>query len=358
MARGSLVVACGLLALTGCASGGAGSAVSEPSANASDASAEVMDQAEWSKIEDAANKEGEVTVYGVVNAKTVDAITSGFAKDYPNIKLTYVRLSPSDIRARLDAEIASGNAGADAVDNLDHASFDGYAAKGALLPLTVPSLGDPEFDRTKYERTPYVAQFVDGPYAWAWNTKLLPQGISSWQDYLNLDVSQLAATDPSIGPSVAAMYETFEGSDAGGSGFLDKLTAKGKPRIYAGSNPQVAALAAGEVAASLPVPVAVAATIKATGAPIDYRLPPTTQSITSELAVVKSAKHLNAAQVFANWLLGKAGQGAVAQGGFVAVRGGTPQTIDTKGATLVELPQITTDQFKAFLQRWNQLLAQ
>ncbi|WP_170850741.1 extracellular solute-binding protein [Arthrobacter sp. OV608] len=317
-----------------------------------------MDQAEWSKIEDAANKEGEVTVYGVVNAKTVDAITSGFAKDYPNIKLTYVRLSPSDIRARLDAEIASGNAGADAVDNLDHASFDGYAAKGALLPLTVPSLGDPEFDRTKYERTPYVAQFVDGPYAWAWNTKLLPQGISSWQDYLNLDVSQLAATDPSIGPSVAAMYETFEGSDAGGSGFLDKLTAKGKPRIYAGSNPQVAALAAGEVAASLPVPVAVAATIKATGAPIDYRLPPTTQSITSELAVVKSAKHLNAAQVFANWLLGKAGQGAVAQGGFVAVRGGTPQTIDTKGATLVELPQITTDQFKAFLQRWNQLLAQ
>lgn len=357
MARGSLVVACGLLALTGCASGGAGSAAGNSNASPSDALSKVMDQAEWSKVVDAANKEGEVTVYGVLNTKTVDLLPAAFHKDYPNIKLTYVRLSASDIRARLDAEIASGNAGADAVDNLDHPTFDGYAAKGALLPLTAPSLGDPEFDRAKYQRTPYVATFANLGYAWAWNTKLLPNGISSWQDYLNLPASQVGATDPSIGPTVAALYESMEKSDAGGSGFLDKLTAKGKPQIYAGSNPQVAALSAGEVAASLPVPVAVAATIKATGAPIDYRLPQEAPSVPNELAVVKSAKHPNAAQVFANWLLSKAGQGVVAQGGFVAVRQDAPQTIDTKGVTLVELPQITTEQFKAFLQRWNQLLA-
>lgn len=354
--RASLVVACGLLALTGCASGGAGSAAGNSSAGPSDASAKVLDQAEWSKVVDAANKEGEVVVYGVLNAKTVELLPAAFQKDYPNIKLTYVRLSASDITARLDAEIASGNAGADAVDNLDHPTFDGYAAKGALMPLAVPSLGDSDFDRAKYQRTPYVATLANTVYAWAWNTKLLPKGISSWQDFLNLDPSQMGATDPSIGPTVAALFESMEKSDTGGSGYLDKLTAKGTPRIYAGSNPQVAALSAGEVVASLPVPVAVAATIKATGAPIDYRLPQSAPSIPNEVAVVKSGKHPNAAQVFANWLLSKPGQAVVVQGGFVAVRDDAPQTIETKGATLVELPQITTQQFKTFLARWNQLL--
>ncbi|SEQ15312.1 iron(III) transport system substrate-binding protein [Arthrobacter sp. OV608] len=355
--RGSLVVACALLALTGCASGGAGSATGGSDANPSAAANKVMDEAEWSKIVDAANKEGEVTIYGAWNTTVVDVLPSAFQKDYPNIKLTYARLSPADIGARLNAEIASGNAGADVVGNLDIPTFDAYASKGALMPLTFPALSDPAFDRAKYQRTPYVETFGNQPYVWAWNTKLLPKGISNWQDFLNMDPSMVGVTDPSIGPIVASLYQEIEKPDVAGSGFLEKLTAKGKPGIYAGSNPQITALSAGEVAASMPVPVAVAATIKATGAPIDYRLPPTASSVSGEIAVVKSAKHPNAGQVFANWLLGKSGQALMSKGGFIPVLKGTPSDIKADGSTLVEIPAITSDQFKAFVQRWNQLLA-
>jgi iron(III) transport system substrate-binding protein len=168
----------------------------------------------------------------------------------------------------------------------------------------------------------------------------------------------VGVTDPSIGPTVASLYQLIETPEQAGPEYLDELMAGDNPKIYPGSNPQVTALAAGEIIASLPVPVAVAASIKGTGAPIEYQLPPETPSIPSELAVVKSAKHPNAAQVFANWLLSEAGQKVIAEGGFIAVREDTSQTIDTSGAELVEIPQITTEEFQAFLQRWNELLAQ
>lgn len=360
MVRGSVVVAaCGLLALTGCASGGAGSAQSVSTASPTDAPTEVMDDAEWSKIVDAANEEGELVIYGLLNPKASDPLPAAFQEDYPDIKLTYVRSSAADVTARVDAELAAGNVGADAIDNLDHPTFDGYANKGALLPLTVPALGDPEVDRERIQRTPYVANFADTVYAWAWNTNTLPQGVSAWDDYLSMDTSQLGVTDPSIGPTVASLYQTMETPETGGPKFLDKLmAADGTPRIYPGSNPEIAALAAGEVSALLPVPAGNVATVKATGAPIDYKVYPDAGSIPNEVAVLKAAKHPNAAQVYANWLLTESGQKLIAQGGFIPVREGTPALTQTNGASLLEIPQITTAEFKAFQERWNQLLAQ
>ncbi|SEQ49091.1 iron(III) transport system substrate-binding protein [Arthrobacter sp. OV608] len=357
MAHGCLLVAGGLLALTGCASAGAGSSTSNSGANPADVSNKIMDQAEWSKVVDAANKEGELTIYGLLSPSMSDPLPAAFQKDYPNIKLTYVRSTPADITARVDAELAAGNVGADVVDILDHPTFDAYANKGALLPLTVPALGDPKVDRAKNQRTPYVVTMGSAVYAWAWNTKLMPQGINSWQDLLNVDPSHLGVTDPSIGPTVASVLQTTEKPQTGGSAFLDKLTSKGAPRSYPGSNPQIAAMAAGEISATMPVPAGNVASVKATGAPVDYKVYPNAGSIRNEVVVLKAGKHPNAAQVYVNWLLGEAGQTIIAKGMY-AVREGVSGLIQTNGVTLEEIPQITTDEAKAFQQRWKKLLGQ
>lgn len=357
--RGSVITAVALFTLTGCASGGgAGSAVDGPSAQPSEASDELMSEEEWAEVVDAANEEGEVTVYGVMNPTYIELMPAAFQEEYPDITVTYVRLGPADLTARLDAEVAAGNAGADAIDNLDHPTFDAYADRGVLMPLAVPALGDPEYDRATFQRTPYVATASDAAYAWAWNSDLLPEGISSWDDFLDIDTELVGVTDPSIGPTVTSLYQMIETPEQAGPEYLDKLMAAGKPKIYPGSNPQVAALAAGEVSASLPVPAAVVALQKAAGAPVDYRLPADSPSIPNEIAVVKSAKNPNAALVYTNWVLSEAGQEVQAESGFLAVRDGITQIVDVDGAALSEIPQITSDEFQAFVQRWNQLLAQ
>lgn len=359
LVRSSMVSVFALLALTGCASGGgAGSSVDAPSVQPGDASDELLSEEEWAEVVDAANEEGEVTVYGVMNPAYIEKMPAAFQEEYPDIKVTYVRLGPADLTARLDAEVAAGNAGADAIDNLDHPTFDSYADKGVLMSLAVPALGDADFDREKYQRTPYVATASDAAYAWAWNTQLLPEGISSWDDLLDVNPELVGVTDPSIGPTVTSLFQMIETREQAGADFLDELVADGKPQIYPGSNPQVAALAAGEVSASLPVPAAVVALQKAAGAPVDYRLPAEAPSIPNEIAVVKTAKHPNAALVYTNWVLSEAGQEVQAQSGFLAVRDGVTQDVDVDGSTLSEIPQIPADEFTAFVQRWNELLAQ
>jgi ABC-type Fe3+ transport system substrate-binding protein len=61
--------------------------------------------------------------------------------------------------------------------------------------------------------------------------------------------------------------------------------------------------------------------------------------------------------VYVNWLLGEAGQTIIAKGMY-AVREGVSGLIQTNGVTLEEIPQITTDEAKAFQQRWKKLLGQ
>ncbi|XAS74392.1 extracellular solute-binding protein [Micrococcaceae bacterium Sec5.1] len=354
--RWFFIAVCGLMMLTACGSGGAGSAV-KPDSGPSTVSAKTLDEAEWSKVVDSANKEGQVTVYGVLNAKLVTILPEAFHKAYPDITVKYVRLSPADIEARLNAEIASGNATGDVFDNLANNVVDKMADTGKLVPLALPELANPEFDRKVNQRTPYSAYISQTPYAWAWNTKLLPEGIHSWGDFLKLKSSLLGVTDPSIGPAVVGLYQAMEQPQTGGEGFLDKLFSQGKPQIYAGSNPQVAALGAGEVAALLPVPLANVLAAKDGGAPVDFSLYDGSYTIPAEVGVLEGSPHPNAAQVYANWLLSEDGQKALAAGGIQPIVKSVPPRYDSKGIEFVMDKPLPPKDFTAFQQRWAKMLA-
>lgn len=355
--RGSVVLGCGLLMLTACSSsGGAGSATTPDSSSSSSSEmAEIMNEKEWSKVVEAANEEGEVVVYGVMNAALVTTLPEAFHKAYPEITVTYVRLSPADIEARLSAEIASGNMIADAFDNLQNIVVDGFADQDALMPLAFPSLDDSEYDRGANQRTRYSAYLGETPYAWAWNTNLLPEGITSWQDFLDLDRSLVGVTDPSIGPAVASLYMASEAPDVAGEGFLDELLAGDNPQIYAGSNPAVTSLAAGEIAAVLPVPVANVVTAKDAGAPVDFKLYDGSYTIPTELGILEGPNP-NAAQVWANWLLSEEGQEALGAGGYSPILP-VPTLFETEGVSFVRDEPLPEDDFVAFQQRWNEMLA-
>lgn len=356
MVRGSVVVGCGLLMLTACSSAGGAGSATLPDSNSESSSemAEVMSEQEWSEIVDAANEEGEVVVYGVMNAALVETLPEAFQEAYPEIKVTYVRLSPADVEARLGAEIASGNLIADAFDNLQNIVVDGFADQDALTPLAFPALDDPQYDREANQRTRYSAYLGGTPYAWAWNTDLLPDGITSWDDFLELDRSLVGVTDPSIGPAVASLYMATE--DLAGDGYLNELLAGNNPQIYPGSNPQVTSLTAGEIAASLPIPAAVAATAKQDGAPVDFSLYDGYYDIPTEFGLLADAPHPNAAQVWANWLLSEEGQEVLGEGGYSTILP-VPTLFETEGFESVRDKPLPQDDFVAFQQRWNEMLA-
>src|SRR6478735_5752261 len=95
------------IVLAGC--GGAEPAGPEQGATAPPPT--TVDAAAWTKIEEAANSEGQATAY--VSLTGMDPVFADFMKAYPKIKVTLSQVPTADLLPRLDQELGVGAQGAD-----------------------------------------------------------------------------------------------------------------------------------------------------------------------------------------------------------------------------------------------------
>jgi iron(III) transport system substrate-binding protein len=336
---GALVAA--LLLVAGCGSSGSSKASSSDAAGGSSPTSTASP--EWQKVLDAANKEGSVVWYYVVPPPTATHVIDAFEKAYPDIKVQGVRVL-SEVKSKLDAERTTGSKGADVVSHSEQDLVPELRPAGQLVDIKGPAFAD--WASSKAELGPDAVVSSYTVLGIAWNTDAVSTPLKGYEDLLKPEFKggKIGIVKPSTGGT--ADYYSFLEKHLGDD-FLTKLAAQ-KPRVYETLVPMQQALEAGEIdVASYATPSILADKDK--GAPVEYLQVNPAWGAPIDSFIVKWNTHPNAAQVFMNFMLSKAGQRAFGQDQAPGLDG-------VKGILMAnEVDPVTTsiDEQNALISEWN-----
>ncbi|MDX3264989.1 extracellular solute-binding protein [Streptomyces sp. MI02-2A] len=300
LAAASLVTACGAGGSE--AAAGSGPADGQPLVLRSETVADA-------KLMDAARKEGTFTLYDNYPEEQWKNVVESFTHD-TGIKVNHLRLATPNLYQRFTAEKAGGKQSADVVEFGDPTLMDQLSKKGYLQPYKSPLRGalPPQFQNDDVYET--YMQILMVP---VYNTRVLQDSDAptGWNQLLAGSAGKLGVTPITAGGSAFTVYN-FLDTKAGPDG-LRRLAAK-KPRIYESVVPLGQDLIRGEISLAISDSGQTLQQIRQ-GAPLKpLYFPEGVPAIPNLSALASNAAHPNAAKVYENWLLSKAGGEAIVKG--------------------------------------------
>jgi iron(III) transport system substrate-binding protein len=280
-------------------------------------------QLEWEKAVAAAEKDGQVTVYGPPGIQYQNAINA-FQGAFPKIKLVYVPGSGTDNAQRLLAERRAGKYLADVFIGGSGTLIEVLFAGGLLDPVP-PALVLPEVkDQSLWFNKTHIYADAKGQHVFmmqgnvgtslaAYNTQLVkPDGIKSHWDVINPKwKGKIVAYDPKGRGHVQTIRGVYYNPKLGGE-FLRKLFSEMDVTVGRDQRLMLDWLAQGKFHLYLFATNNDVREGKKKGLPVDLIDAPDDESHMSggfgHLTLPSKAPHPNAAKVFTNWLLSKEGQ--------------------------------------------------
>ncbi|MFF0816914.1 ABC transporter substrate-binding protein [Rhodococcus sp. NPDC003318] len=261
----------------------------------------------WQAVIDKAKEEGSVTYYSGQATDNLQTAASAFESAY-GIKVDIVRDNDANLQTKLAAEEATGNQVADVVASAAKPWVAERLAQNYYVPVTGPAFSAPEFDADKFLRDGTIFTSSAAVLTYGWNTDRVPDGLSGYEDLLAPELAggKIGVILP-ISAAIVDFYDYLNETVA--PDYVAKLAAQ-KPRTYTGAQAIAQALTSGEIAAAaytLPL-----TTEKEKGAPVDFGLASPVFGAPFLTGVTAKAPHPNAAQLFSNFLVTKAGQTAIA----------------------------------------------
>jgi iron(III) transport system substrate-binding protein len=307
--------------------------------------------AAWQDIVAKAKKEGKVTIYGSQALDALQDLCGRFKKTY-GIDCEPVRLVDNDIQAKMQAERDTNKPIADVVTQSAITLVQDNSAKGWYTKPVGPS-----FDDKAYKRE--INMSKDGNFfvtsaavlVFAWNTQLYPKGLKDYNDVLDpaLKNGKVAIIDM-VSPTLVDFYQYLEGRF--GPTFLPRL-AQQRPRIYPSALPITAALSSGEVAAAIYAQPQ--GPFKAQGAPTDSGIPDPLWGARFQTSIMSNAPHPNAAQVMADFMITKDGQGAITKNAGAVLPGVEGSITTTDKVKVQDLAKLTPEFVKEYTISWKAL---
>ncbi|WOS61407.1 ABC transporter substrate-binding protein [Sinorhizobium fredii] len=246
---------------------------------------------------------------------TVDA----FKAANPGVEVEWVREGTTKIMAKLMAEIEAGNPVADVLLIADTVTMQRLKEGGHLLPHTSPEAAG--YDAALYD--------ADGAY---YSTKMITTGIvyntsagmkpEGWQDLTKPEAKGLV-TMPSPLTSGAALIHAETLSAIPGLGWdYYKALAENGATAAGGNGAVLKAVATGEKAYGMLVDF-MAIREKAKGAPVEFVFPVEgVSAVTEPVGILKTAKNVEAAKKFVDFLISEEGQKVAAKMGYIPARNG------------------------------------
>lgn len=298
-------LAAGALLLTGCGGDGGGGA-DAPGGNAAP-----VDDPELQSLIEAAQDEGTLTLYGIVDERVLRAVADRFTETY-GVDVTVLRLVSADLSQRFAAEAGAGAVQADTI-MLTYSPFYADALdQGWLMPVTeadIPGFpADYPADFVEEDGTPIISMV---PTELVYNTDALDTAPDSWEVYADPDFAgELLFAEPATSPANLSFWSLM--LDEYGPEFLEGIAANEPTWMNSAVN-TTQGVAAGEGSLSHPGVFAIVETLKAQGAPVEaVRLGPTTGPEIG-LGISTDAPHPNAARLFAHYLLSEDGSAFLAE---------------------------------------------
>ena len=307
-----------------------------------------VDAAAWKKIEDAANSEGKLTAY--VSLTGMDPVFNDFKEAYPDIDVTVEQVPTADLLPRLDQELSVGAEGADVTFHASPGWFVDNFKKGSFKTLELgPAVQETGgLDRVGDQNYAGVYGF---PNVISYRTsEPKPENLKQLLD-TNPD-AKIGIVDPRrSSPFVTYQYKVLQ--DAFGQEFMKRL-AKANVTVVP-SNPQLTeGIAAGDFDYAYPDIASITQAVIDKGAPVGIVVPEgdSVAGVHYNAAVLKGSAHTNAAQVFMNWLMSKAGATSLAKHLQPAV---TPVQVDGSlpwdSVDVFDVDEWTTDVQNAWIAK-------
>lgn len=277
----------------------------------------------WDEIVEVAASEGEVTLYSNHAPANLEALKAAFEGRYPEISLTYVRGTDSDLIPKVEVENQTGNGIADVHMTTDAGWIHRSLESGDYsVEVAAPAVDQPDCRAADgvLDDTFFVTSATS--IGLAWNTTHVPEGLKAPEDLLDPRLTgKVGVVTPAGYPAVVHIYRRMDMDYA--AGFVDRLAAL-EPRVYTSGPGVTQALASGEVwaapGASMDVLVE-----RDKGAPVDFALPERPIGIPFYSHVLSAAPHPNAAQLLADFMITPEGQQALSRS-YIAALPGIPGT--------------------------------
>ncbi|MDF3350404.1 ABC transporter substrate-binding protein [Sulfitobacter sp. KE34] len=247
--------------------------------------------------------------------RTVDA----FMAANPGTEVDWVRDGTTKLMARLRAEIEAGNPQPDVLLIADTVTLEGMAQEGLLTAYQSPEAGD-------YDAALHSAE---GYYH---STKLITTGIvyntgvetapTAWTDLSDEAIKgQIAMPSPLYSGAALIHLATLTGDETLGWEYYENLAAN-EARAQGGNGGTFKAVASGEKPYGMVVDF-LAIRNKAEGSPVDFVFPEEGVSyVTEPVAIMSSAKNVEGAEKFVDFLLSTEGQELVLDMGYIPARDG------------------------------------
>lgn len=288
---------------------------------------------------------GTLRLYTSVTQDTVDAVVAAYRLAEPGVQVDVFRAPTGQLDARIASELRSGGAGADVLWGTDPLSVEAWAAKGLFEPWT-PA------DAASVPPAYHADTF--------WGTRILDMVIvrqpglaqppGDWSDLAGPALANsVAIPDPGFAGSAYAALGYFATADGYGMDFYRSLKANGATQVQSVTD-VVTGVADGRFKAGITL-AKLARDAIAKGSPLEMAWPTSGAiAIYSPIAIIHGARNPVAAASFANFVLSRAGQSAIASTGWQPVRA------DVSGGPPVGGPEVAPD-WAVLFSREDELLA-
>ncbi len=313
-------------------------------------------QAEWERTVQAAEKEGQLTVYIGGYGAIIDA--GVFQKTYPKIKITYISGSGTDLTQRISAERRAGKYLVDVYNgggnSLYQVLYTGRMLDSIKSALILPEVLDPsQWWEGKHKYADKEAQHifvyegnVSAGAGAGYNTQLLdPRGYKTYWDFLNPKLKgKVISTDIRKVRGAGIPWQFLYYHPDLGAKYLRRLFGEMDVTMTTDMRQAADWLATGKFTLCIPIQGSAIHKARNQGLPLDQFAPyhfkegVNLSSAFGSLALMNRAPHPNAAKVFINWLLSQHGQALFQQ--VISVAG------DPRNSRRLDVPKdhIPTDE--------------
>jgi iron(III) transport system substrate-binding protein len=254
----------------------------------------------------AAKVEGELTWYTSAPDEAATAFLDAFTEEYPFIRTHLRRSSTFDTIKKINAEIDSGAVRADCVHVLDVGVFIELRQRGELLPYSSPeeSAIDDKFREPGYW---WAMRLVAIAMAYNSETMLASRAPTTWEDMLQPEFKgKIGFKDAVTAGTAYAQY--FLLREKFGKAFWERMALQG-PTISRSASDVMGALLSGDILvagemAGYKIQEAEEARQPIVGVWPEDGVP----FIPGPVAILARSGHPNAAKLFVDFALSKAGQ--------------------------------------------------
>ncbi|MFC5387549.1 ABC transporter substrate-binding protein [Aquamicrobium segne] len=271
-------------------------------------------------------------------AKTVEA----FKKVHPDTDVNIYRSGTSDIMAKLAAEFAAGSPQPDVLLIADAVSMELLKGEDRLLAYPEAKIDGIEADAVDADKTYFGSKLITTGIAYNTGAAEKPE---HWADLAKPEYKDgLVMPSPLYSGAAAYLLSGFVASSDYGWDYFEKLKDNNTISVR-GNGAVLKSVASGEKPYGILVDF-MAMNAKAKGSPIEFVFPAEgVPAVTEPVAIMKTAKNVEGAKAFVDFILSDEGQKLALEMGYLPAKASVgrpdwlPEGVDVKVMSF-DLPAI------------------